>query len=252
MLILALTICLPFTTQSIIAQDIFLWGNYKKAPKIYLDKNKTSKGILVDIAKLISTKTGINFSYKLAPWARAYKQSLYAKNKNTAIIGIKKNQERLQLFDFTDPIYDDSNYLIVLKSRHLTINTIDELKGLKVAYNRKGYFGPKFEEAKKYFIDAADTNNIQRLKKLLVGRIDAALLGGPGKHGLNMALLQNKDLMENKDKFILLAIEFATPDHIAIAKNLNQKDTIIRINKAIKELKKEGKIKAIIEKYANK
>jgi polar amino acid transport system substrate-binding protein len=249
-IISAVTLCFLFNTQ-VIAENISLWGNYKKAPKIYLDKDKNPKGILIDIANLISAETGIQFSYKFAPWARTYQQSLYAKNKNTGIIGIKKNQERLQLFDFSAPVFHDSNYLVVLKNRKLNINHIKGLKNLKIGYNRKAYYGKKFEAAKKYFITAEDTNNIQRLKKLLVGRIDAALLGGPGNNGLNMAITQDKTLQENKDKFVLLPLEFTTADHIAFAKNLNQQDTLNRINKAIKKLKKEGKIQKIISKYSH-
>jgi len=244
-LILLIALTYLFSSHAT-AETILFWGNYKKAPKIYLDKEKKPKGILVDIAELLSVETGIEFSFQLATWARAYQQSLHTKEKNTGIIGIKKNHKRLQVFDFSDPIYNDSNFLVVLKSRNLQINSIEELKGLIVAYNRNAYFGKKFEDAKKYFIDAADTNNTLRLKKLLAGRIDAALLGGPGKNGLNMALTQDASLIENKDKFTLLPIKFATLDHIAFAKNLNQKETIIRLNKAIKELKKNGKIQTII------
>jgi len=233
-----------------VANEITLWGNYQKAPKIYLNPEKQAHGVLIEIANLIAAKTGDKFNYELAPWARAYYQSKKAKQKNIGIIGIKKNPKRLALFDFSAPIYFDSNYLVVLKERNFKIETIKDLKGLRVSYNRNGYFGPKFEQAKQYFIDAADTNNIVRLKKLLLGRIDAALLGGPGRKGLNMALEQDESLKGTGDKFELLPIEFATPDHIAFSKALDQKDSIDRINLAIKELNEEGAIKQIINKYA--
>jgi len=233
-----------------LATDITLWGNYQKAPKIFLSIDKKPQGVLVEIADLIANKTGDTYNYQLAPWARAYYQSKKTNDKNTGIIGIKKNPKRLKLFDFSDPIYFDSNYLVVLKERNLKVETIEELKGLRVSYNRNGYFGPKFEEAKQYFIDAADTNNVVRLKKLLLGRIDAALLGGPGRKGLNMALEQDESLQGTGDKFVLLPLEFATPDHIAFAKSLAQKETVEKINQAINELNTEGAIQAIIDRYS--
>jgi len=231
------------------ANDIVLWGNYKKAPKIYFNNQHQAEGILINIANLISQRTDLNFQYYLAPWARAYQEALYPEDNSTGIIGIKKNQERIKEFDFSVPLYHDTNYLVVLKDRKFKLQSIKELKGLTVAYNRNGYFGEKFEEAKKYFIDAADTNILLRLKKLLRGRIDAALIGGPGELGLEMAFAQSPELKMHQDKFVLLPIEFSTTDHIAFSKKLQKQDVLDKINSIIRELQKEGAIQEIINHY---
>ncbi len=240
--------CLPSISFS---DEVIIQGNFKKAPKIFLDENSKPKGILFEIAELISQETGDHFKYKLASWARAYQQASNAKNGNIGIIGIKKNAERLKIFDFSEPIYYDPNYLVVLKNKNYKINKIENLKGLRVGYNRGAYFGPEFEKAKQFFIDSADTHNKTRLLKLLKGRIDAAFIGGPGRVGLNMALKQHEELRANSDKFTLLPLEFTVPDHIAFTKALNKKKYIETLNKVILKLHKNGSIQKIVDKYSS-
>lgn len=245
-------ITLLFTAHSIEAKEITFLGNYQKAPKIFLDKNNKPKGILIDIAREIEKLSNDKYSFNLSPWQRVYKQALHTKKHNEGIIGITKNKKRLRLFDYSASIYNDTNYLVVLKSKNLKITKIEELQGLKVSYNKKGYFGTEFEKAKKFFISNSDANNTIRLRRLLNGRIDAALIGGPKQLGLKMALELHKELKQNAHKFEILPLEFSNPDYIAFSKTSNNKPYLKELNIIINKLHKEGTIQKIIDKYNNK
>jgi len=240
------------TAQFIWAKEITLLGNFQKAPKVFLDKNNKAKGILIDIAREIEKHTNDRYNFNLSPWARAYKQALHTKKTHTGIIGITKNKKRLRLFDYSTSIYNDTNYLVVLKTKNLKIKKVEELKGLKVSYNKKGYFGSEFEKAKKYFISNSDANNTIRLRRLLNGRIDAALIGGPKQLGLKMALGLNTELKQNAHKFEILPLEFSNPDYIAFSKTTNNKQYLKELNKIIDRLHNDGTIQKIIDKYNNK
>ncbi|MEH6627138.1 MAG: transporter substrate-binding domain-containing protein [Motiliproteus sp.] len=236
-------------SMPVYAETLVLWGNDRKAPKIYLDSQTNgAKGILVDIAELIFLQTGDQVVFKLSPWARAFAEAKSAE-QNVGIIGIKKTTERETLFDFSEPIYDDVNYLIALKSSHLQLRKLEDLKGLSVSYNRGAYYGPEFEIAKQHFSDAADSNNEIRLRRLLLGRIDAAMLGGPGRVGLDMVVNAHEDLKSNADKFVVIPIEFKNPDHIAFAKGSGSEKYLEKINKAIRKLKSSGAFEKVVEKY---
>ncbi len=247
--VLLIALFLVFPHPQACAEQIILWGNFQKAPKIFL-QNEEPHGILVEIGDLIAQELQTRFDYKLSSWARAYVQAKAPAMTNEGIIGIKKNPERLKVFDFSEPIYNDTNYLVVLKSSNLRINNIEDLTGLRVSYNRNGYFGPEFERAKGIFIDEADTHNTIRLRRLLKGRIDAALLGGPGDVGLRMAVALDQELVQSLNKFELVPLEFSNPDHIAFAKSLKQTELIGKINEVIRKLRASGKIKKIVDKYS--
>ena len=100
-------------TTSVFAEDVTIFGNSFKAPKIWKD-GSTEKGILVDILKAAEKDLGVYFTVKTFPWKRAYKKALDGEG---GITGISKTAERLKLFDYSDPIYFDKVILVVKKGK---------------------------------------------------------------------------------------------------------------------------------------
>jgi len=224
-------------------EELAIMGNAFKEPKSWLDGD-TPKGILVDIMDYAGKELGVDFSYRLAPWARSYNLALKGEG---GIFGISKTDERLQKFDFSDPVYYDKVILVVKKGKEFKFEDVQDLSGKRMGTCRGCTFGTEYEKAKAYFTIDTDTNNVQRLKKLLAGRIDAAIFS-PGVSALNMAIDSDPSL--KKEMFTILPKPLVNdPNFVAFAKGLNKKEFLARFNAVIKKGMASGEIDALVSKY---
>jgi polar amino acid transport system substrate-binding protein len=230
------------------ANDIKIFGNEYKPPKVYLENDKPN-GILVDIMKYIEKETAHSFDILLYPWKRAY---ALAERGQGGIIGLSMTKERLEIFDYSDVMYYDDLMLVVIKGNEFPFNTLEDLKGKRVGVRRGSSYGDDFERGKKdIFIADEDSDAIQRLKKLLIKRIDVALIG-PGKAGVNKIIKSDPELLKRKDDFVLLEKPFKRdPNYLGISKTLNMKGLIQDFNKTLKKGYEDGTIQAIIDKHSD-
>lgn len=228
------------------AEEIVIFGNDNKPPKNYLKKNKP-KGILIEIMKYLDSELSQSFQYKLYPWKRAYRNALGCKG---GIIGLSKNDARIRLYDYSDVMYYDTLLLVVLKGKEFKYNKIHDLRGKKVGYLRGASFGEEFEKGKNsVFSFQEDGSAKQRLLKLLFKRIDVALIG-PGLAGFNMIVKQDKRLLKNKDKFVILSKPFRKdPNYLGFSKKMKMQGFLERFNKALRKGHKTGALQKIISEY---
>lgn len=225
------------------AEEIVILGNSLKQPKSWLEGN-TPTGILVDIMNYAGEELGLDFKYSLAPWARSYNLALKGQG---GIFGISMTDERLEKFDFSEPIYNDKVILVVKKGSEFKFKELKDLSGKRVGTCRECTFGSDYEKAKEYFIVDSDTNNRQRLKKLLAGRIDAAVFS-PGVSALNMAIASDPSL--KREMFTILEKPLVNdPNYVAFAKGMNKKEFLVKLNAVVKKGYASGKIDTLISKY---
>ena len=249
LLLLSLTILLgvPLPAPAASAADpIVIFGNSSKPPKSWLDEG-SPKGILVDILREVEARTGLVFDIRLMPWKRAYMNALDGQG---GIFGLSRNKKRLNLFDFSEVQYVEELRLVVLKGNEFTYRTIDDLKGKTLGVTRGASYGDEFDRAKgQVFTPSEDSSPVCRLRMLLAGRIDAALIG-PGEAALNFALARDKKLSEHRDRFVMLPPSFVRDDnYIGFAKAMQRTETLDRINRALRELQRDGVIEQIEARY---
>lgn len=240
-LIISFLLIIAMATQ-VYAEQIEINVNNNKPPKVW-GEGEAVQGILVDILKLTEQELGTSFKFKAAPWARTYQNSVRGKG---GIVGISVTDERLKIFDFSAPLYYDDVVLVVKKGKEFTFNEYPDLKGKKVGLCRGCSFGPA-EEAKKYFISEEDNGAISRLKKLLAGRLDAAIVN-PGAYALKR--ICNEDPALNFEDFSILSKPLTSdPNYLAFSKDLNQKPFLEKFNKILKQKLDSGEVQKIIDKY---
>ncbi len=229
--------------------EITILGNDYKIPKIYIEGG-SPRGILVDIAKYIDDNLKeYSFHYKLTPWARAYKSAVDGQG---GIIGLSKTRERLKIFDYSDVIFYDDVIIVVLKDKEFQFEKMEDLKGRTVGIGRGGSFGDAYEKAKSEGVFKVEEDNgpVLRLRKLLQSRIDCALMS-PGKFALYCTIDQDKNLMENKDKFIVLSKPLTRdPNFLGFSKKMKMLDFLKEFNGALKQGYESGKINKIIDAYS--
>lgn len=233
-----------------LGDEIVILGNHYKPPKVYLENNDP-KGILVDIMRHVEKRTGHSFNIQLYPWKRAYREALKGEG---GIFGLSMTTERrLRIFDYSDIMYYDDIMLVVLKGNEFPFNSIEDLKGKRVGARRGAIYGDEFKRGKnELFAVDEDGYTAHRLKKLLRGHIDVALIG-PGKTGFNRVMRDNFEYLGKKDAFVVLPKPFIRdPQYLGFAKSMNMKGFLQEFNQVLKKMFEDGTIQRIFDKYSEK
>lgn len=203
------------------------------------------QGISTDIFVLMLEKTGSSQGRKdieIYPWIRAYKMTL--ERPNTVLYTTARTDERENLFKWVGPIFETHFTLYALKSRHIKINALNDLKKYKIGTVR----GDAYEDllTEKTGMTVRDfyrvALNIQNTKKLMNGRIDLAAqsmdttVHTSREAGLDPELFEPVFLLETIGMYY--------------AFNKDTQDFVIsRMQNAFDDLKNEGKLTEIFQKY---
>ena len=88
-----------------------------------------------------------------------------------------------------------------------------------------------------------DVSQVNRLNKLLAGRMDAALIGN-GIEGFESVLQSDPQLAAKRGQLSVLAKPLTRdPLYLAIPKSMGNKAAMERFNKAVRELQKSGALR---------
>ena len=231
-----MAVLLTLSAGAIQAETLLVYGDDSYSPVIYSANGKPT-GVLVDILRKVSERTGDTYELRLFPWKRAYEQ---ARAGHAAIVGVSKTAERLAQFDFSDAIYFDDIQIVVKKGREFPFTQLSDLKGKTVGGVLGASYGDVVDAAIKegLFKVEQDTAQKGRLHKVLLGRVDAAFIGN-GRVGFDMAVGSDPALLARRNDFVILSTPVTRdPLHLAVAKGMNKKALIERFNLALREAQK--------------
>ncbi|WP_413627995.1 transporter substrate-binding domain-containing protein [Fructilactobacillus vespulae] len=215
---------------------IGLEGTY--APFGYRDKTGNLTGYDVEVSKAIAKKMGLKPEFKPTGW-----DSLIAGlNSNTYDVvfnNMAVTKERKQKFRMADP-YVYSKAVIITKDNS-DIKTVDDIKGKrfgegtgtdnwKIAekYGAKVFSGPQFETA---------------MEMIQQGRMDGAINAEPAFNAWAKSH-PNSGLTAH-----VIPSDKVEEEAIAPLMNKNSAELNKKMNKAIKELRKDGTLKRLSVKY---
>jgi len=238
---------LTLLCQICYAENIVIYGGDSFDPQTYLDNGKPA-GVIPALFARISKDTGDTYTFKLLPWKRAIAASAEGKG---GIVSFTLNAERAKNYDFSEPTYQNKVRLMVLKENSFTFNTLADLNGLVVGFPLGSSFGDAFDTAvaDKKIIAETDTNQVSRLKKLLLGRIDVAILGSSS---FQKVVVTDPLLLANKDRFKTLPNPLLEDWlYLAFAKQMQMKPALERFNKSLSALKKSKEYDAIVSQYSH-
>jgi polar amino acid transport system substrate-binding protein len=230
--------------QTAIAQTKITLANGEWAP--YSSKELKYGGLSTHIVTEAFKLVGIDVTYEYVPWERGY---ILAKQGDIAGQLLRsRNAEREKYFLFSDPIMETESSYFHLKSFPFDWKTIDDLKGLVIGGTIGYNYGDDFNKAEKYGdIDVSRVNNdLQNIKKLILGRIDIFPVNTDVGYYLihkhltpeQGALLTHhkKPYIEKGNMFLLLSKKFK-----------NSEDILKLFNKGLKLLSSSGKIELYIK-----
>ncbi len=231
------------------ADELVIYGDDNYRPVIYLDEQGQPAGLLVKVVENYQEVSGEKLKLKLYPWKRAY---VSAEQGRGGVIGVSKTDARLQLFDYSAPIYDDNINIVVRKGHEFPFKTLGDLSGRKIGVQLGASYGSAVDAA---ILDGSlevetDSNHFSRMLKLLHGRIDAAFIGN-GRYGLQVLLASDPQLAKHQDEFVILEQPLVQDQlYLSFAKSMQQQDFLERFNKVLLAYQSQQRLLGHIEQSA--
>ena len=208
-------------------------------PITYHDDSGDLTGFDVDVAKAIGEKLGLDVEFVEAKWDSLL-ASIDSGRIDTVINAVSVTDERKQKYDFTEPYVSLYRHVIV-KGDNDSIKSLDDLKGTKVAENITSEYAEELEALGATLVPI-DTMQ-QAFDLITSGRADFTLLEdvqfGPYMKEHPDADLKIAFTINNGEDDV---DQFAIPTKKGT-------DLSEAINGALDELKEDGTLGKLSEKY---
>lgn len=210
------------------------------SPPFAFQNNGEAQGIYPLLIKEIFRRMNTEVVVESMPWKRGLME---VRQGRAGLAGLYKTVERLELFDYTDKLYDEELLLYVRKDSDYVYQGLDSLRGKKVGVLRGWSYGDDFDEARTGLNVSESQTDAILLSKLADKRLDVVIsIRDSAESYLDNPALGRK---------IREAGTYATiATYIAFSKAQNQAELIARINAAIKAMRRDGTFRAIAVKGA--
>lgn len=229
-------------SASAVAESM-LWVTEPFHPYSYKENGKVA-GPFAEIVQAACDRIKVECMMEIMPWRRA----LYMAEEGQAsgLFGVAKTPEREKAFFLSDPILETAYSFFALDSTRFSYQKIQDLDGYTV-----GVYGPSAtSRALQNIVQAKPINivievtNLTAFKKLIGGRYgDKALVLVNREVGLSLA-------KEEKITNLKLAGDLQPIVYvIGLSRKKVSEQQAKQFNDAIKELIREGKVKAILNKH---
>ncbi|MET1078331.1 MAG: ABC transporter substrate-binding protein [Pseudomonas sp.] len=226
------------------AQGVIVFGDESYSGVIYRDAAGEAQGPLPALLKYYATISGNSVAVELSPWKLAYNSALAGRG---GVIGLSKTPERLLQFDYSAPVYYDDVVLVVLKGQEFPYQQLADLRGKKIGAQLGASFGSEVDQAitQGWLQVERDQRHGARLKKLLHGRIDAAVIGN-GHQGLTWLIDADPELQAVRARFVILPKPFVRRYlHLGFIKSMGQRTLLDEFNRIIREGRRRGDLPAL-------
>ncbi len=208
------------------------------APWTYHDDTEALVGYDTEVGKAIAAKLGVTAEFVEGEWDGLF-TGLDSGKYDIIINGVDITDERKQKYDFSKPYAFDHTVLIV-KSDNTTIKSFEDLRGKNTANSLGSTYA---DLAADYGAKVQNVDTLaQTIDMLLAGRIDATLNAETSFYDYKA---------EKPDAAIKIVDTTKNANEIAIPMRKGSETANLReaINKAIEELRADGTLKKLSEKY---
>ena len=207
-------------------------------PFTYHDDNGELTGLDVELGKALAEKLGVEVEFQEAAWDSLL-IGIDTGRFDTVINSVSITDERAEKYDFSTP-YAFNRTAVITKADDDSINTLEDLKGKKTANTISSTYAELAEQYGATVTGVDDLN--QTFELLLSGRIDATL---------NAEMTFYDYTKEHPDANVKIAVLTDDANQIAIPMRKGDDTATLRtaIDAAIDELRADGTLKALSEKY---
>ena len=206
-------------------------------PWSYHDESDTLVGYDVEVSRAIAEKLGVEPEYVESDWDSLF-AGLDAGRYDMVCNGVEVTEERAKTYAFTTP-YGYIHTALAVRKDNTDITSFEDLKGKTTANSLASTY---MELAESYGATVQGIDTLEETIQLLTaGRIDATL---------NADVSFYDYLNVHPDADFKLVAQTAEASHVAIPV-LKSEDTayLDALNTAIEELRANGTLKTLSEKY---
>jgi polar amino acid transport system substrate-binding protein len=213
-------------------------------PKVFMENGKLH-GTYIDIITAICKRLKVEPVFVQYPWPRAV--AMVKNGKVDAIFPPLKTLEREEFLYFpTEPLSYTRNVIFARKVRNIKIKKLSDLQNYIVGINDQYSYGPLFDNYKSNLkVDISRTEEMQINKLTYQGqiRMDVAAASEEAFNFISAKLGHSKDLE-------IVYVLSENPSYVAFSKaNPNHKKFAQEFSKTLKQLRKEGVIQDINDRY---
>lgn len=207
-------------------------------PWSYHDKSDTLVGYDVEVSRAIAEKLGVEPEYVESDWDSLF-AGLDAGRFDMVCNGVEVTDERALTYDFTTP-YGYIHTALAVRKDNNEIKTFEDLKGKTTANSLASTY---MELAESYGATVQGIDTLEETIQLLTaGRIDATL-------NADVSFYDYLNVHPDADFKIVAQTEDASHVAIPLRKGDNSATLLEAVNNAIDELRADGTLKELSEKY---
>jgi cystine transport system substrate-binding protein len=207
-------------------------------PWSYHDESDTLVGYDVEVSRAIAQKLGVEPEYVESDWDSLF-AGLDAGRFDLVCNGVEVTEERAKTYDFTVP-YGYIHTALAVRKDNQDIHSFEDLKGKTTANSLASTY---MELAESYGATVQGIDTLEETIQLLTaGRIDATL-------NADVSFYDYLNVHPDADFKLVAQTEDASHVAIPMRKGDDSASLLEAINTAIEELRADGTLKALGEKY---
>ena len=207
-------------------------------PWSYHDESDTLVGYDVEVSRAIAEKLGVEPEYVESDWDSLF-AGMDAGRFDIVCNGVEVTDERALTYDFTTP-YAYIHTALAVRKDNEDIKTFEDLKGKTTANSLASTY---MELAESYGATVQGIDTLEETIQLLTaGRIDATL-------NADVSFYDYLNVHPDADFKIVAQTEDASHVAIPMVKGDTNTTLLEAINNAIDELRADGTLKELSEKY---
>ena len=207
-------------------------------PWSYHDESDTLVGYDVEVSRAIAEKLGVEPEYVESDWDSLF-AGLDAGRFDIVCNGVEVTDERAKTYDFTTP-YGYIHTALAVRKDNEDIKSFEDLKGKTTANSLASTY---MELAESYGATVQGIDTLEETIQLLTaGRIDATL-------NADVSFYDYLNVHPDADFKLVAQTEDASHVAIPVRKGDDSASLLEAINTAIEELRADGTLKTLSEKY---
>ena len=207
-------------------------------PWSYHDESDTLVGYDVEVSRAIAEKLGVEPEYVESDWDSLF-AGLDAGRYDMVCNGVEVTEERAKTYAFTTP-YGYIHTALAVRKDNEDIHSFEDLKGKTTANSLASTY---MELAESYGATVQGIDTLEETIQLLTaGRIDATL-------NADVSFYDYLNVHPDADFKIVAQTEDASHVAIPLRKGDNSATLLEAVNNAIDELRADGTLKELGEKY---